>query len=217
MDKSTKQQVRTLLLQKDYGEIIRLYQQDKRIWNILRSYLYDPDENLRWPAIEAVARLMKMWWAEGKQERVVEYIRNLLWLLNDESGGTGWSAPEIIAETIIAIPELLEPYSSIMMGYSLEKGPLLNSGLWAIGRLGQKSKGTLTSFQDKVLAAFDSQDPKTLGLAAWAMGQADFAPAIAFLESLRDRKSPVRIYIEGSFQVKPLGQWSEEAITKISH
>ena len=217
MDKSAKQQVRTLLLHKKYGEIIRLYQDDKRFWNILRSYLYDTDEDLRWPAIKAVAGLMKTWWEAGRQEKVVEYIRNQLWLLNDESGGTGWSAPEIIAETIITIPELLEPYGSIMMGYSLEKGPLLNSGLWAVGRLGQLSKKSITAFQDKVLAAFNSQELQTLGLAAWAMGEAGFTPALTSLESLRDCKEPVRIYIEGSMQKKTLGEWAEEAITKIGH
>jgi len=217
MDKTLKQRVKTLLLQREYDELLRLCQEDKRFWNILRLYLYDTDENLRRPAIETVAMLMKKWWHEGSQDRVIEYIRNLLWLLNDESGGTGWSAPEIIAETIIAIPELLEPYGSIMIGYSLEKGPLLDSGLWATGRLGQQGNRAVASFQDKVLAVFDSQHPDTLGLAAWALGEAKFTPAVAFLELLRDRKEPVRIYVDGHFQEKTLGEWSEEAIAKISH
>ena len=215
MDKSVKRQVKTLLRQRDYVELLRLCQKDRRFWSTLRLFLYETDESLRWPAIEAVAMLMKRWWHEGSRDRVLEYIRGLLWLLNDESGGIGWSAPEIIAETIVAIPELLEPYGSIMIGYTLEGGPLLNSGLWAIGRLGQQSQGAVAFFQDKVFAAFDSQRPETLGLAAWAMGEAGFAPALASLAMLRDRKEPVRIYIDGHFQEKTLGEWSKEAIAKI--
>jgi len=158
---------------------------------------------------------MKRWWREGNRERVREYIRSLLWLLNEESGGIGWSAPEVIAETIVSIPELLEPYGSMMVAYALEGQSLLNSGLWAIGRLGKQIKETIAFFQDEVFTAFDSDDPETLGLAAWAMGQAGFTPALARLTMLSDRKELVRIYIDGHFQEKPLGKWSKEAIAKI--
>jgi len=217
MDKSTKEQVKTLLQQRNYDEILRLCQKDKRFWSTLRLFLYETDESLRWPAIEAVAMLLKSWWHEGQRDRVLEYIRGLLWLLNDESGGIGWSAPEIIAETIASIPELLEPYGSIMIGSTLEGGPLLDSGLWAIGRLGPQSQRALTSFQDKALAVFDIDRAETLGLAAWAMGEAGFALAIASLAMLSDRQEPVRIYIDGHFQEKTLGEWSKEAIAKIGH
>jgi len=158
---------------------------------------------------------MKAWWHEGDREKVREYIRSLLWLLNDESGGIGWSAPEIIAETIVSIPELLEPYGSIMISYAFEGQTLLNGSLWAIGRLGKQIKEAIAFSQDKVFAAFDSDAPETLGLAAWAMGEADFTPALALLAMLRDRKEPVRIYIDGNFQEKPLGNWAKEAIAKI--
>jgi len=158
---------------------------------------------------------MKRWWHEGSIERVREYIRSLLWLLNNESGGIGWSAPETIAETIVSIPELLEPYGSMVIAYTLEGPSLLNSGLWAIGRLGKQVKGTVAFLQDKVIAVFDSDDPETLGLAAWAMGEVGFAPALPSLAVLRDRKEPVQIYIDGCFQEKPLGKWAKEASAKI--
>ena len=215
MNKSVKQRVSTLLRQSHYDELVRLCGEDRRFWNTLRLYTYDSDESLRWPAIESVAVLMEKWWQEGRRERVLEYVRNLLWLLNDESGGTGWSAPEIIAETALRIPELLEPYGRIMIGYSLEKGPLLNSGLWAIGRLGKRAKEIVKPFQDKVLAAFDGEHPETLALAAWAMGEASFAPALARLAELRSRTELVRVCVNGRFQEKTLGRWAEEAVAKI--
>ena len=67
----------------------------------------------------------------------------------------------------------------------------------------------------KVFAAFDNNDSETLGFAAWAMGEVDFAPALPYLKMLRDRKEIVRIYIDGHFQEKSLGKWSNEAIDKI--
>jgi hypothetical protein len=215
VDTSIKQTVDALLLQRDSKELLRLCQTDERYWHALRLYLYETDEKLRWPAIEAVAELMEMWWREGCRERVYEYIRRLLWLLNDESGGMGWSAPEAIAETIISIPELLEPYGHIMISYVLKGQGLLNGSLWAIGRLGKQVKEALYIYQDKVLAAFDSDEPETLALAAWAMGETDFAPAVPHLEMLRDRKEIVRIYINGHFQERSLGNWANEAVAKI--
>jgi len=215
VDTSIKQQVKALLLKRDYSELLRLCERERRFWRTLRLYLYQADESLRWPAIEAVAELMKTWWQEDDREKVREYIRSQLWLLNDESGGIGWSAPEIIAETIVSIPELLEPYGSIMISYAFEGQTLLNGSLWAIGRLGKQIKQEIAFFQDKVFAAFDSDAPETLGLAAWAMGEADFTPALARLEPLRDREEPVPIYIDGHFQEKSLGNWAKESIAKI--
>jgi hypothetical protein len=215
VDTSIKQTVDALLLHRDSNELLRLCQTDERYWHVLRLYLYETDENLRWPAIEAVAELMGRWWHEGGRERVYEYIRRLLWLLNDESGGIGWGAPEAIAEMCARIPELLEPYGHIMISYVLKGQGLLNGSLWAIGRLGKQVKEILCTYQDEVLAAFDNDEPETLGLAAWAMGESDFAPAVPHLEMLRDRKEMVRIYIHGHFQEKPLGEWANEAVAKI--
>jgi len=56
--------------------------------------------------------------------------------LNDETDGIGWKAPE----TIVSIPELLDPYGSIMIACAFEGSSLFNGGLWAIGRLGKQIK-----------------------------------------------------------------------------
>ena len=189
-------------------------QRDRRFWSALRQCLYEADENLSWPAIEAVAELMKRWWQAGQREQVREYIRSLLWQLNDESGGIGWNAPQTIAEVVVAIPQLLDPYSSMMIARTIDEPALIKSGLWGIGRLGTRIREAVAFFQDKVLEVLDSDDPETLGLAAWAMGEVGFAPALPSLEKLSDRTEPVRLYVDGGFQDKPLGQWAREAIKK---
>jgi hypothetical protein len=215
VDTSIKQTVDALLLQRNTNELLILCQTDERYWRALRLYLYETDENLRWPAIEAIAELMGRWCNEGGTEKVREYIRRLLWLLNDESGGIGWSAPEAIAEMCVRVPELLEPYGHIMISYVLKGQDLLNGSLWAIGRLGKQIKEVLCAYQEKVLAAFDKDDSETLALAAWAMGESEFAPAVPHLKMLKDRKEIVQIYIDGHFQEKSLGNWANEAIAKI--
>jgi hypothetical protein len=211
-----KVQVRELLINKDYDRLVDLCEQDRHFWKAVRFCLYDIDESVRWHAIEAAAKLMKKWWQSKRQEKVREFIRNLFWSMNDESGGIGWSSPQTIAEIIVNIPEIIDPYGSMMIAHSVEEPPLMKGGLWGIGRLGKTIAGAVDFFKDKVLIAFQSDDAETLGLAAWAMGEVGYRPALPSLERLLQRKDAVRIYVKGDFFEKPLGQWTEEAIDKIS-
>jgi hypothetical protein len=216
MDKSIKQHVRDLLEQKDKDRLVELCEKDRHFWQELRFRLFDIDETIRWAAIESVGKLMQLWWHKGRKEKVRNYIRTLFWSITDESGGIGWSASQTIAEIIVNIPELADPYGSMMISHTLDEPPLIKGGLWGIGRLGKLAAEAVDFFQDKVLSAFLSEDAETLSLAAWAMGEVGFKAALPFLEKLLDRKEPVRIYVEDGFHEKTLGQWAKEAITKIN-
>ena len=215
MQKSVKQQVRDLLKRRDCKDLIELCEKHRQFWNELRFRLYDIDERLRWPAIECVAKFIQRLWEKGEKEKVREYIRNLFWSINDESGGIGWSAPQTIAEIIINIPELLEPYGSMMIAHTFEEPLLIKGGLWGIGRLGKQIAESVKFFQEKILVAFENDDPETLSLAAWAMGEVGFKPVLPFMKKLLRRKERVRIYIKGDFHERPLGRWASEAIAKI--
>ena len=131
MDKSIKQRVRDRLEQRDYDRLLELCEKDRHFWKELRFSLYDIDERLRWSAIETVAKLMQRWWQVGKKEKVRDYIRNLFWSIMDESGGIGWSAPQTIAEIIVNIPELLDPYGSMMIAHAFEEPSLIKR--WSLG------------------------------------------------------------------------------------
>jgi hypothetical protein len=215
MNKFTKQHVEELLRKRDYDRLIDLCVADRRVWQEVRFRLYDIDERLRWSAIETAAKLMQRWWSSGREEKVRTYIRTLFWSMSDESGGIGWSSPQAIAEIIVNIPELIDPYGSMMIAYSIDEPALVKGGLWGIGRLGRKITEAVKFFQDKVLAIFNSDDIEALGLLAWAMGEVCFKPAMPFLERLRVLPEPVRIYMNSDFCEKKLGQWVEEAINKI--
>lgn len=216
MKEVIKARVRELLELKEYNELVDLCVIDRHAWQELRFRLYDINERIRWAAIEATAKLMKRWWQLKQGEKVRDFIRNLFWSMNDESGGIGWSSPQTIAETIANIPEIFDPYGCMMIAYSIEEPLLLKGGLWGIGRLGKMLSEDVGFLQGKILVVFESSEPEILGLAAWAMGEVGFRPALPFVEKLRKRNEPVRIYMEGDFSEKTLGQWVEEAIKKIS-
>ena len=200
---------------RDFDLLLNLCENDRRFWREVRFRLYDLDEDVRWAAVETAAKLMRLWWNSGRKEKVRIYVRTLFWSITDESGGIGWSAPQTIAEIIFQVPELIDPYGSMMIAYAIDEPPLVRGCLWGIGRLGTRLKESVDFFKDKVLAVFQVDDDETLGLAAWAMGEVGFPHALPFLKKLRSRSEPVQIYIDGHFRGKILAQWVNEAIAKI--
>ena len=154
MEKAIKKQVAELLRKRDLDCLVDLCEKDRHYWHEVRFRLYDLDENLRWAAIQTVAKIIHRWWQSGKEDKVRQYIRTLFWSMNDESGGIGWSAPQTVAEIIRQIPEIIEPYGRMMIAHSLDEPPLVKGGLWGIGRLGRMITDAVSSFEDKVLATF---------------------------------------------------------------
>jgi hypothetical protein len=215
MNESVKQQVENLLKRRDYNNILDLCEKDRKVWQEVRFRLYDLDERIRWSAIEATGRVMKRWWDAGNEEKVRNYIRILFWSMTDESGGIGWSSPQTIAEIIQNIPQLINPYGSMMIAYTIDEPPLIKGCLWGIGRLGEKIIDSVDFFKEKILGVFQTDDIEILGLAAWAIGEACFKPALPFLEKLKEVKTPVKIYMQGEFQEAPLALWVNSAIAKI--
>lgn len=215
MDKSKKKSVEGLLRRRDDALLLDLCEKDRGYWQAVRSHLYDLDERVRWSAVETVSKFVQRWWEAGEEEKVKQYVRTLFWSISDESGGIGWSAPQVIAEIVVHIPALIDPYGSMMIAYSIEEPPLIKGCLWGIGRLGKSIVEAVDFFRGKILAVFGMDDAETLGLASWAMGQVGYHPAIPFLEKLSSRSEPVAIYIDGDFIERPLGHWVEEAIRRI--
>ena len=216
MDYSIREHIEFLLIHKQYKELLDICEKNKRYWKVLRLIPNGDNGNLIWFAVEAIALLMQRWWRAGKTGEVREYIRRQFWSLNDESGGIGWNSTQIIAETIIQIPDLTEPYATMIIDRTLDEPLLINSGLWSVGRLGKRISQSIDLFHDKVLKALKGDDPETLGLAAWATGEVTFQPALPYLKNLYGREEKVRIYVNGEFHTKTLGRWAKEAISKIT-
>ena len=159
---------------------------------------------------------MQRWWQAGNEEQVHDYIKGLLWSIRVESGGIGWNAPQTIAEIIVLVPKLIQPYGYMVIDRTIEEPLLVQNGFWAIGRLGGLIEPGVDFFKDIVLAVFKSDDPKTIGLAAWAMGEVGYIPALPLLESLKGRTEPVQIYVNGDFYQKTISEWSQSSISKIN-
>jgi HEAT repeat protein len=99
----------------------------------LRSLVFDPDEVVRWRAIEALGRAARAQ-AGRDLEAVREQLRRTLWLMNDESGGLLWCGPQLMATTLANVPALAPEYVALLAGF-LEEEPFRVGTRWAVWRL----------------------------------------------------------------------------------
>jgi hypothetical protein len=191
--------------------------EDRRVWRVVWGTLNESDDCIRWPASETAAKVLERWWNAGQRERVREYIRRLTWSFSDEAGQLIWSAPETITELVVAVPELYKPYADMMICLASEEPPFVPGVLWGIGRLGPRARESLDAIRERVVEFFEGEDSRTVGLAAWAMGEAGYTPSLPYLRGLEGREEPVGIYIGGTLHEKTVGQWAKEAVQKMRH
>jgi hypothetical protein len=106
----------------------------------LASLLFDSDPLIQWRAIEALSMAAKTV-AKKDKEAVRRQVRRLFWLMNDESGGLCWNAPEAIAEIIIGVPDLAGEYVPNLFSF-MDEEPFEAGVRWAVYRL-------MTEYRDK--------------------------------------------------------------------
>ncbi|WP_035104525.1 DVU0298 family protein [Desulfohalovibrio reitneri] len=91
----------------------------KRVSGALFSLILSPSPALRWRARKAFGKVAAdLDASEPEAGRTI--VRNMLWRLNEESGGIGWGVPEAMGEVLAASPRLAEQYHSILLSYVRE-------------------------------------------------------------------------------------------------
>ncbi len=201
--KENKKKLKSLVKERNFEEIVRLCNQNIRNFTYLKQLLYDKDEEVGWKAVEAVAHVLRDWWRQGKEDQVRQVIRNFFWSMTDESGGIGWLSAPAVAETVYLIPEIQDPYASMMIHYALEEPPLVKYGLWGIGRLGERIKKEVAFFEKEIFEIFEKGDSELMGYLVWALGQVKYSSACDPVKELTNSKIEnfnVKIYWEGEFK-----------------
>ncbi|AEE14811.1 hypothetical protein Thena_1192 [Thermodesulfobium narugense DSM 14796] len=204
-----------LLKNRNYEEIVFLCNKERRFWSFLKSRLYDPDILIRYRAVEAVGLYMKYLWDEN-EEKVRVFIRTLLWSLNDESGGIGWSSAPAIAQIISNIPSLKDPYLSIAMN-ALDEDLLKKPILWAVAKVGKKALEDVEFHKENFLKIFESKDKETIGYAVIASIETEFKNSLTYIVKFKNNSINFNFpyFIDGFFREKNLDNLIDEAIKKL--
>ncbi len=174
----------------------------EKVVNALIQAFYRADSEARWWAITAFGQVAARVAAKD-MERARVLMRRLMWSLNDESGGIGWSAPEAMAEAMANSRPLAEEYCRILLSYIREDGnflehlPLRRGALWGVMRLAQCHRDLFSEIQACLYLTpyLSDPDPESRALAALAAGFGGCLELEGQLSCLKSDGSEVKIWL----------------------
>ncbi|OAT80840.1 DVU0298 family protein [Desulfotomaculum copahuensis] len=195
MVRTTKEEIITLLEKRDFDRLAALVTEKKANMKYLYRLLYDTESLLRWRAIEGVGAAADRLAAEDP-EAVRIILRKLLWSINDESGGIGWSAPECIGEIIYRRPDMFPEFASIILSYADEE--ILRRGVvWAAGRIARARPALVQKALPGLTVFLDDPDPVVRGYTLRLLDITGTTPGMDRLRPLLDDQSAVPVYANG--------------------
>jgi hypothetical protein len=165
--------LRQWLQEEEYTAIVKLAGKKKRILSSLTALTYDPNQAISNRAIIASGLAAKTI-AEDNPDYVRNYLLRLFWLVNDESGGIGWRAPELIGEILHHCPQFKQffPMLISLLDLEAEDARRFRVGtLWAIGRVAQVAGEEILPALPRVRASMLDENPDTKNMARWCENQ----------------------------------------------
>lgn len=164
-----KKELKELLLEHDWTRIQQWVNSNNNAFGTLSSLFFDPNRLVVWRAIDAAGRIAK----DSDNEKVVSALRRLFWLMNDESGGVSWHAPEAIAEILCAVPDLMGEFGQLYLSFIIEE-PFEAGVCWGINRLCELSRisdeigESIRARSNIILEYLESKDVRLRGYAILA-------------------------------------------------
>ncbi len=208
-----KKEIKTLLANKDFVGLQKLYSLNNKVMTTLISLSYDKSSHIAWRSIETIG-IISGHIAKVDSEIVRNMVGRLLWMIRDESGGIGWSVPEILGEIVRNNPELCADIAPIIASFHEEK--MLTPGvLWALSRMGKLNPDTVDYAISIIRSYIFDNAIKNRCYAAKALGELGTVEDLKNLEKLKTDNNPVDIYENGELIKKTVGEIAEEAIAKI--
>jgi hypothetical protein len=120
---------------------------------------YDKDTLAGWRAILAVGMAAREL-VRTDPGFLRETCRKLLWSLNDESGGIGWSAPEMLGEIVSADPKRLSDIIPLIAcAYDIEGGLFKAGVLYGLARIAERSPELVIDYVEIMSRSLEDKDP----------------------------------------------------------
>jgi hypothetical protein len=211
-----KQRARAMLEAKDIDAIADWAREDKGVTRVLMSCLFDPSELICFRTAEALGVVCAVQAGRGLR-KVRRLIRRLLWLMNDESGGICWYAPEAIGEILVNVPKLRDQFVAILCSFIKEE-PFERGVHRALSRMARFAPDMLADIPSKLMESLDDPDPAIRGHASEILGLLRVEIARDKLESLKDDKTEYEFYDFGSRELMQVsvGDAVSEALIALS-
>ena len=189
----------------------------RRVLGSLIALTYAADPQIGCRAVEAIG-VAAFRISEDDPDRVRDLLRRLMWLVNDESGGICWRAPEAMAEILRRRPTLYPEYIPIVTSLlvNLEREDLEHfrvGVLRALGRLGPLAADHFRDVASAVVSALSHTDPQVRGMAAWCLGEVGRADLLLEQRDLCVDDGSVTLYEDGSISRATVSQLVQRALS----
>ncbi|MFH1115695.1 MAG: HEAT repeat domain-containing protein [Pseudomonadota bacterium] len=194
----------------------------RQVINPLFSFLLNEDEKIRWRAVEAMGAVIAHL-ADSDMEGARIAMRRLMWSLNDESGGIGWGAPEVMAEAMTGHKALAGEFLPVYCSYAdkdgnyLEYEALQRGLLWGVIRLALHDRTLTRGVVPHLPEYLKAVDPAVRGLGAWAAGVAGAVNAIPGIKRLIDDEAEFRTYMDRRFHNRRVKDTAREALALLEN
>lgn len=196
-----KRELRRLLAERRLDEVVALADGRRRALSTLVSLTFDRDPEIGWRAVEAMG-VVAASLAVRNREAVREHLRSLLWLLNEESGGICWHAPEAMAEIVARSPTAFADFVPIIV-HLIEQtaeedlAHFRPGMLWAIGRLGTTGVKDARDVLPTIVTALEHSDAQVRGMAVWTLDRLGRGDLVAGHDALLEDEGTVDLYEGG--------------------
>jgi hypothetical protein len=151
--------IRLALDQNDLSSVAKLSLKEKRVFSRLIRLSYAKDTLVGWRAILTVGMAARNL-AGTDPAFLRETCRKLLWSLTDESGGIGWSAPELLGEIVSADPKQFADIVPLIASvYEVEEDVFRAGVLYALARIAEKAPELAVCHQKVIIRSLADKDP----------------------------------------------------------
>jgi len=166
-----KKSINDALEKNDFTASLALARQDRKVISYLVRFAYVKDTLLGQRAIRAMGLVAKEL-VRTEPEILRDRVRKLLWSLNDESGGIGWSAPELLGEIVSADPERFADVIPLIADvYGIEEKVFRPGVLYALGRIAESAPARIVPFLGVIEQGLKDDDPEVRARALQAAGR----------------------------------------------
>lgn len=156
--------LRKMLQERDHEALLAWGRSERHAVRAVFSALFEADDLLRWRAIEGLGLLAGQE-SERDLERVREWLRRLLWNMNDESGGLMWHGAEAIGEILMNVEQLIPEFVVILHSFHREE-PFEAGTYIALARIATLAPKRVKEFVPFLCQGLEDADPRIRAHAA---------------------------------------------------
>jgi hypothetical protein len=187
----------------DIATVVSMVMKSKGSLSSLVRIAYDKESLAGCRAIKAVG-LIAIELVKNDYEFLRETIRKLRWSLSDESGGIGWSAPELIGEIVCADPRRFADIVPLIADvYTIEEDVFRPGVLYAFSRIAESAPDLVAPFSDIINAALNDKNALVRFYALEMIGKlksmSGLSIATDVIEKLKHDNSEVWVYHGDAF------------------